>query len=280
MPFPSNTADCGGLRGGSFLGRARWLCLCAGLSACLCACVPGLSTLPRPDTERLLVAAPEKPPTWAFLGPICYRLIWRGADGGECSAIVAEGGSLEIEVARGRLQGIVAEPRGAAGGLAPAGALYPEALQRSDPYGLESEPRVLRLDWAGGWLSLVCSRLEEGGSPAESFNLDKLSGLVNREGVDPWNLSPALAAQRLAEGRFRSALLLSPRRFSTELPGPGPWAPESPFADAPLAAPGGAAWTAMLPAGVWRFAGREQRLAVSVNGDGSAVWIYLPADLP
>ncbi len=255
------------------------------LAFCTCVQSPGFE--PCACVERLLVTMPARPDSWAALGSMHYRLCWRGADGLEYSVPVEEGGSIEIEVARGQFQPLLAVPEGAAEGLAPPGELYPEAVLHSDPYGLNAEPRAIVLNWQGGWLASLCLCLKQGGLNPESFNLEKLRVLASRDGLDPWSLKPASAALRLAENRFRSSLITSPKCFSVQLPGPGPWAPESPLAIPPepltpggepdsgqLAADcGSAAYRTSLPAGIWRFAGAEYILIMSIDNEGGALCV-------
>lgn len=247
--------------------------------ACLLSCA-----IPDPSRERLLLSFPEPPTSWSFLGPVAFSLRWRDASGQSREAIVEAGGKFEIELRRGEFQAVLAYPWGTAAGLAPAGCLYPEGLERSDPYGRESEPRPLALSWAEGWLASVCQSLEAGGLEPERYDLEALARLAGS--CDPWAADPGTAALRLSEGRFRSSLVSSPPRFSVELPGSGPWAPESPLAPAPANAQAsssagsadGAAYpfTVQLPAGTRRFVGASETLLVSVDGEGGFCVVRCP----
>jgi hypothetical protein len=238
---------------------------------CLFSCA-----IPDPSRERLLLSFPEPPPSWSFLGPLSFSLRWRDASGQGREAVMEAGGKLEIELRRGEFQAVLAYPRGGASGLAPAGCLYPESLEESDPYGRESEPRRLSLSWAGGWLASVCRRLEAGGLEPERYDLEALARLAGS--CDPWAADPGAVALRLSEGRFRSSLVSSAPRFAVELPGPGPWAPESPLAPPPVSAADGAAFpfTAELPVGTSRFVGVEEALLVSVDKEGSSCVVRCP----
>jgi hypothetical protein len=241
--------------------------------------------LPDLSSERLLLSFPEPPPSWAFLGLSSFRVRWRDASGLGREAVVEAGGKLEVSVRRGGFQALLAYPEGRGRGLAPAGALYPEGLEARDPYGLEAEPRPLGLSWAGGWLASVCSRLEAGGLEPEGFDLGGLARLA--EAGDPWLAEPGAVALRLSEGRFRSSLVSGPTLFTVALPGPGPWAPESPLAPAPRAATGEAAageadspFEAELPEGCHLFVGLGESLLVSVDGKGSSCLVRRPRQAP
>lgn len=233
-------------------------------------------SLPDLSSERLLLSFPEPPPSWAFLGLSSFRLRWRDASGLGREAVVEAGGELEVSVRRGGFQALLAYPEGRGWGLAPAGALYPEGLEASDPYGRGAEPRPLGLSWAGGWLASVCSRLEAGGLEPEGFDLDGLARLAGTK--DPWVADPVDVALRLSEGRFRSSLVSGPPLFAVALPGPGPWAPESPLAPAPRAAADGTAscFEADLPEGCSLFLGLGESLLVSVDGEGAYCVVRRP----
>jgi hypothetical protein len=89
---------------------------------------------------------------------------------------------------------------------------------------------------------------------------------------------PGAVALRLSEGRFRASLVSGPPLFSVALPGPGPWAPESPLAPAPQGAAAGAAYPfeAELPSGCRRFIGCVEALLVSVDGEGGFCVVRAP----
>lgn len=224
--------------------------------------------LPDPSVESLRISFPEAPESWAALGPLSFALSWRDASGARRETVAGPGEEVEIELRRGGFQALIGFPRGLAAGLAPAGALYPLALEEADPYGREAEPRRLTLSWAGGWLAAVSRRLEAGRLDPEAFDLRGLAGLAGAS--DPWVAKPSEVALRLAEGRFRSSIVSSPSLFEVELPGPGPWAPESPLAPAPRLLAEGGPLLASLPEGVSLFAGPAETLLVSVDGEGRA----------
>jgi hypothetical protein len=230
----------------------------------LASCAPWGAGFGATGAQELRVALPPAPAAWAFLPDLRMELSWRGPDGGRRSARAAPGSSVLVEVARGFPQAVFARPSSSGRALLPAGALYPEALAAEGPgEGFEE----LRLDWRGGYAASLAAALEGGGVDPSGFDVYALvDGAVARAG-DPW-LHPALeVARRLAEGDFRIDLFGEPERFPVDLPGPGPWAPESPFAPAPEGS------TARLPEGLWRFLGEEAELLVSVDSAGRAAFV-------
>ena len=214
---------------------------------------------------------------------------------------------------RGAGQAILARPISAGRGLCAAGALYPAALTaeegaagraagsppaRAGPFGLPAlfgPAEELALDWQGGYAAEVGQRLVTAGLDPSRFDLARLRSEAAVRVADPWSaLAPAEVARRLAAGSFRADALRERKRWLVLLPGPGPWAPESPLAAAPVAAapsilasadpsPAGAdtagasAWRAELPEGVHRFLGREAELIVSVDAEGGSAWVRVPA---
>jgi hypothetical protein len=221
--------------------------------------------------HALLVVLPAAPPSWACLADLGLSLSWKGPDGGARSARAAPGSRLRIEVERGRPQAILARPSSFGGGLCPAGALYPEALAGRDAGAGEDE---LLLDWRGGYAASVALALEGGGVDPFGYDLYALvDGALRRSG-DPW-LVPALeAARRLAGGNFRIDAYKRSELVSVGLPGPGPWAPESPFAPPPtVESAAGASFSVSLPTGLWRFVGPGEELIVSVDAEGRAAMV-------
>jgi hypothetical protein len=224
---------------------------------------PGWGLLPGADERALRVVLPAAPPAWAALPGLRMTLHWRGPGGLPREASADPGSSIGIEVERGSPQAILALPEVGGEGLKPAGALYPEALA-----GGEGDELVL--DWVGGYAASLWLALEKGGSDPAGFDLGALARAGAGRAGDPWLVAPLEAARRLAEGNFRIDLYRMPERFALELPGPGPWIPESPFA----AAPEGAALAVGLPEGLWRFVGGGAELFASVDEEGRAVFAY------
>jgi hypothetical protein len=232
----------------------------------LSSCSPGGLGLPRGvKAQELRVFLPEPPASWASLPGLSISLSWRDPEGRLRSSAAEPGSSLRVEVERGFPQALVATPSSSGRRLCPAGALYPEALADK---GGEGEADELHLDWRGGYAACLASELEDGGLDPSGYDLYALVDQAIARAEDPWLVSPLETARRLAEGCFRIDGYKKPERFSVELPGPEPWAPESPFA----AAPEGEAATARIPEGLWRFVGRKGELFVSVDERGGAIF--------
>ena len=210
--------------------------------------------------HEVLIILPASPPAWTFLGDLRMALTWRDPGGRMRSALALPGTTLRIEVDRGIPQAILALPAVSGRGLMPAGALYPEALAGKDC-------DELVLDWKGGYAASVALALVGGGVDPWGYDLSRLAeGALTRSG-DPW-LIPALeAARRLVDLDFRIDAFTIPPRHAVNLPGPGPWAPESPFAAAPQSL------VALLPEGLWRFLGGDGELVVSVDADGGMAFV-------
>ena len=225
-----------------------------------------------PGLHRLILALPPAPGSWAALPGLRFRIIWRGASGRWESAVAEPGSEREIEVQRGRFQAILAEPLVGERTLRPAGALYPLGL--SGPlFVLPSGTDRLELDWMGGYEASVARALERADLDPQAFDLGRLGEEARLRVSDPWILPAVEAARRLAAGSFRSDYFREPARFPVVLPGPGPWAPESPFAAAPV--PAGGEWSAFLPPGTSFFLGPNLDLLVSLDESGTAAWVRL-----
>ena len=208
--------------------------------------------------HELALALPPAPAAWACLSDIRMALTWKGRGGRLRSALVLPGTTLRIEVDRGLPQAILALPDSSGRALMPAGALYPEAVGEGD---------TLVLDWKGGYSASVALALSGGGVDPWGYDLSRLAdGAVARSG-DPWLVPAHEAAQKLVDLDFRIDSFTEPRRAAVGLPGPGPWAPESPFAAAPQAL------VASLPEGLWRFLGASGELLVSVGAAGDATFV-------
>ena len=235
------------------------------------------SPLGFPGLHRLVLLLPEAPASWSCLGEPSFELEWIGADGRREAARGGPGGRIEVRLPRGLSQAIVARPRLAGHELSPAGALYPSRLAAGEGRFVlpGSGPGELALDWAGGYAAEVWRQLEDWGLEPRRFDLARLAGEAASRAADPWAaLAPREAARRLAAGCFRADALRERAAFPASLPGPGPWAPESPLAAPPRAEAG--AWAAELPEGSWRFVGREAELIVSMDAAGLSAWVRIP----
>ena len=144
----------------------------------------------------------------------------------------------------------------------PAGTLYPEALA-------EGGGDELVLDWEGGYAASVALALAGGGADPWGYDLSRLAGEALARNGDPWLLPALETARRLMASEFRIDAFKETRRWAVSLPGPGPWAPESPFA----AAPAGDC-VAELPEGLWRFLGTEGELFASVDSEGRLAFAH------
>ena len=160
------------------------------------------------------------------------------------------------------------------------GDLY--GLFRLGRFGTDAFPTLtrgfgIRLDWIGGYVASAALALERVGLDPRSFDLERLSREASSRSRDPWTLPAREAARRLVDGSFRAGALDDPDRRRVALQGEGPWAPESPFAEAPRR-PSGTTYSleADLPVGLWRFLGAEDERLVSVVEDGSAAWVIRP----
>ncbi len=232
------------------------------LAALLASCCP-CSPYGPAGRHELLLAVPSLPPTWALLPEQRMALTWRGPGGRLVSALAQPGSELSIEVERGLPQAILALPSSAGRGLMPAGALYPEGVSEGDR---------LSLDWTGGYAASLALALSGAGIDPWAYDLSRLAVEATRRCGDPW-LRPALGtAEALAKRDFRIDAFGLPRRFAVSLPGPGPWAPESPFAPAGSVS-GAGACVAQLPVGLWRFLGSGEELLVSVDAEGEAAFL-------
>ena len=214
----------------------------------------------RMGCHELLLILPPSPPAWIFLGDLRMALTWKGPGGLLRSALVLPGTTLRIDVDRGIPQAILALPVSMGRGLMPAGALYPEALAGQ---GCDE----LVLDWKGGYSASIAFALAREGVDPWGYDLSRLAdGALTRSG-DPWLIPVLEAARRLVDLDFRIDAFTMPSRHAVNRPGPGPWAPESPFASEPHSL------VALLPEGLWRFLGRDEEMLVSVDTDGGMAFV-------
>jgi hypothetical protein len=243
------------------------------MSAASCGCKLFLEPSSA-DPLEIELRLPAVPPSWDFLTDLSFTVRWRGGDGLLHERRAAPASTMTIDVERGASQAIVALPVTAAGALRPAGARYPADLAEGNGAWGPPAPVVLALDWRGGWLGEVHRQLELRGHDPERFNLSRLGEELSEPGLDPWQLAPGSAAERLAEGRFSVRLLDPPERFPVVLPGPGPWAFESALA-APPVDEGPDGWKMALPVGQWLLLGPESAIVVGVGEDGAALVVPL-----
>jgi hypothetical protein len=250
----------------------------------LAACSP----FGRAGVHRVLLALPRVPPAWSCLTDLRFEVEWLGASGLRETASAAPDSCVAVELPRGIAQAIRARAftRGLA--LASAGALYPECMDAdSGCFPLPwASGGPLVLDWRGGYAAEVAAALESAGVDPLRFDLARLRRELDARVVDPWSaLAPLELARRLASGAFRIDALREPERRAVELPGPGPWAPESPLASPPeplLVKEDGTAgsWSAYLPAGIHRFIGPSELLTARIGMDGETICVGLPRAAP
>jgi hypothetical protein len=198
------------------------------------------------------------------------RLSWM-EPGGSLRSLLAEPGSRhEIKVRRGSPQAIVALPISSGRSLCPAGALYPEGLAgRKAGEGMDE----LSLDWRGGYAASLFAALEGGGVDPCGFDLYALVDQAIARSSDPWLLAPLEVARRLTASGFRIDAFKKPKLMAVDLVPGRSWAPESPFAAAPVPLRSAAAEIAQLPEGLWRFVGEDSELFVSVDSSGRATFV-------
>lgn len=153
----------------------------------------------------------------------------------------------------------------------PAGAIYPEALAAAAGAARIEGADALALDWVGGYAASVAAELRRGGFDPWAYDLSRLAAEALGRCSDPWLIPCLEAARRLSSLDFRIDAFASPTRAAIVLPGPGPWAPESPFESAPASAEG--RWVAMLSDGLWRFISPERELLASIGPDGSCRYV-------
>jgi len=190
---------------------------------------------------------------------------WKAAGGQLRSASAIPGSTLRVEVDRGRPQAIIALPSVRGRALMPAGAIYPEGLAAPRPGGKGVDE--LTLDWTGGYAASVAADLEGAGLDPWAYDLSRLAREASARCSDPWLIPSLEAARRLSDLEFRIDAYKEPMRSPVELPGPGPWAPESPFEPAPES------FTARLPEGICRFLNQDGELIVAVGADGPSGFV-------
>jgi len=258
------------------------------VTAALAACAAPWAPFGAARAQRIALVLPALPDSWSCLAnDLFFELSWVDADGRRRGATGSPGASIDVELGRGEAQAIVAWPKSEGRCLEPAGALYPSALTASaggDALSLIAflgGEEKLELDWPGGYAAQVALLLEAAGLDPRRFDLARLRNEAAARSADPWaSLAPAEAARRLATGSFRADALGEPKRWSVVLPGPDPWAPESPLAVPPamaVAEDGTAAWSTSAPEGISRFIGEDCELFVSVDEEGGSSYVRLPS---
>jgi hypothetical protein len=256
------------------------------------ACQAPWAPLPEVGTHKLELRLPELPASWSDLPGFAFDVSWLDPGGVRRRVSVGPGATVEVEVARGAAQAILAVPRSHGRALLPAGALYPSSLSEEaavpgaeigeGAFAFPAGSDELRLDWFGGYAAEAARILEAAGLDPARFDLARLRREAAMRVADPWEvLQPVEVCRRLVAGSFRADAFREGRRWQVSLPGPGPWAPESPLAVAPLPAAlpsgGSAPWSADLAEGIHRFVGETGELVVAVDGAGSAVSVRVPS---
>jgi len=229
----------------------------------LASCAPAFGSGPAfgiLSRHELILILPPAPSAWAMLPDLRMSVAWKASGGSLRSASAAPGSSLRIEVDRGIPQAILALPSTRGSALMPAGALYPDGLDGPIDGGEGADELVL--DWTGGYAASVATALAGAGLDPWSFDLSRLAREASARCADPWLVSPHEAARRLSALEFRISLYADPTRSAVSLPGPGPWAPESPFEPAPEGA------VAMLSEGLWRFVSPCGELLAALDAEG------------
>jgi hypothetical protein len=223
--------------------------------------------------DRVSLSLPCIPESWKGLDGIDCMLSWRDPRGKQRRQRVEPGGLVELELARGRCQALLFEPRIRGHPLKPGGAIYPWDLEFSP--GLPSiSVSAISLDWQGGWAASLFRILDEEGPGAGGFDLPRLAMEARRRLSDPWAIDPRIVARRLIEGSFRLDTLREPSLMELRLPGPGPWHPESPLAQLPSPIEGG--YSALLYPGLQHLFGPDLELFVAPRGDSEPALIVMP----
>lgn len=217
--------------------------------------------------HELVLVLPSAPAAWSCLTGLRMEVFWKSAGGELRSAFASPGSRQRIDVDRGVPQGILAYPVSGERRLLPAGALYPEALAVAGGERIEGADALV-LDWPGGYAASIAAELRRGGLEPWAYDLSRLAAEAVGRCSDPWLIPCLEAARRLSSLEFRLDAYASPTRMTFVLPGPGQWAPESPFESAPVSSAGGR-WVAMLSEGPWRFVSPQRELLAFVGADGS-----------
>ena len=227
----------------------------------LAACAPACGD---PGRHEFFLALPPTPAAWSRLPDLLVKVTWKTAGGGLRSALAKPGSTLRAEVDRGRPQAILALPISRGRELRPAGAFYPEGLTdgRAGDAG-----DLLVLDWTGGYAASVAFALSRAGLDPWCYDLSRLAREAFARCSDPWLIPATEAARRLSALEFRLDAYKEPARHVLTLPGPGPWAPESPFENAPASS------TVLLSEGLWRFLDSDGELILAVDAEGRAGFV-------
>lgn len=234
---------------------------CSVLGSCEAVLAPGPGSVLR----AVQVEIPALPPAWSPLGDIDLALSWRDEQGRLREEAVRPGDRRLLLLPRGGIRALLVEARYRGRSLRPAGVLYPVGLGEAAGPGLLPH---LAPTWAGGWTARVARLLEEGPG-GEGVDFRRLEAESLERLSDPWDLEPSEAARRLAAGEWRSSCLALPPPLAAQLPGPGPWVSDSPFAEPPR--PAGQAFEAAIRPGLRHFFSPDLELFIACAGDGVAV---------
>lgn len=246
----------------------RLLAVLSSLVLLLASCSPALGSGPAFGVlcrHELILVLPPAPAAWAILPDLRMSVAWKAPGGSLRSASAAPGSSLRVEVDRGMPQAILALPSTRGSALMPAGALYPDGLEAPRVTGEGADELVL--DWTGGYAASVAAALEGAGLDPWSFDLSRLAREASARCADPWRVPPLEVARRLSALEFRISAYEDPTRSAVSLPGPGPWAPESPFEAAPEGA------VAMLSEGLWRFLSPCGEMLAALDAEGRSSFV-------
>jgi hypothetical protein len=228
----------------------------------LSACAPACGD---PGRHELLLALPPAPAAWSWLPDLIMEVTWKSAGGGLRTAFAKPGSTLRAEVERGLPQAILALPSSRGRELRPAGALYPEGL--AEGRAGDDAGNSLVLDWTGGYAASVALALARAGIDPWCYDLSRLAREALVRCSDPWLIPATEAARRLSALEFRLDAYGEPARGALTLPGAGPWAPESPFENAPASS------TVLLSEGLWRFLDSDGELFLAVDAEGRAGFV-------
>ncbi len=207
--------------------------------ACFLACTVLLfafacsscSAMQRWYVHRLEIAMPQIPAVWDHIAPPVYELAWTDEEGQARTAYVPSGQSAVVTVARGVKQAVLAFPIVFQKRLKPAGGLYPDYLKYPGRPFPSDEPDELTIDFEGGYIASVASIIAKAGFNPWILRLSCLKQDWISRHADPWGVDPALAASRLIDGTYSSAVFSQKAESVTvSLPPPAGWLPASPFA--------------------------------------------------
>lgn len=228
------------------------------------------------SAHSLKVFLPSVPESWSSAGEFRFVVEWRDEGGLRREAFASSGSRLDLVLARGSEQAILAWPEFGLRRLKPAGALYPfdlEGFSASVPGAVDE----IRLSWMGGWTAELFECVRKAGGEAGLGNFRRIESRLTERGDDPWELDPRIAAERLMAGSLRADFFGKVERYAIAIPvDGGPWILESPLAPPPeptatadAGGDGSSSWRVSLPEGESLVLGGDFDLAASVDSGGS-----------